>query len=1223
MGANNAIGGIGPFAFNTISGNTNIGVNVATGATGTLIQGNLIGLAQSGIDPLPNGGAGVFLDGSGTTVGGPAGADNVIANNGGPGVRVNSGTGHSILGNSIFSNGGLGIDLGAAGVTANDAGDGDSGVNNQQNFPVLTAVVGGVQGTLNSTAGAAFTVQFFGNTACDPSGNGEGQTLLGAASVTTDANGNAAIPVFAAVAGRIVTATATNTSTNDTSEFSSCVTVPSGPVTFTVTNTNDSGAGSLRQAILDANARTGTFDTIAFNIPGAAPHSIAPTSPLPVINDPVTIDGTTQPGYAGAPVVELDGTSASGGANGLWLLTDGSVIRGLVINRFGTNGAAGGAGGAGIVLQGRNNVVYGNYIGTDVTGTQPRPNRMDGIWIDSSGNRIGWVGRNVISGNGRYGIVLSSGNASGTTIQQNYIGVDATGMIAVPNAGGGIVVESASNSIGDGAVLSSGNVISGNLGSGVVLSGAGATNNNVDANLIGVNRLGTAVVGNQVDGVQISGGRNNRVGGTTAATPNVIGGNGRAGVFIDGNGSTGNVVIGNFIGTNSGGTLDLGNVVDGITINNAPNTTIGGTQAGAGNLIAGNDRNGVTVQGTFAVGVGILNNRIHSNAALGIDLAANGVTPNDAGDADTGANNLQNFPVLTGVAGGVEGTLNSTANSSFTIQFFGNAACDPSGNGEGQTLLGQTTVTANAGGTASIPMFAASAGQIVTATATNTSTGDTSEFSACVTAASSNRAPTANAGPDQGVLAGAVVQLDGGGSTDPDGNPLTYAWTLTRPAGSGTSLSSTTSAAPTFVADVPGIYTARLIVNDGLLDSTSDDVVIDAAAPRMGGLIGSYFGGTSVLDGSGLPLIPATSPTFVRADASLQFGISTSFNYRPCLLTNGGCLNASYTVRWVGRMDLLAGSYTFGLNSSDAALLMIGGASVVTNPGRHAAALAQGTFVSPAAGSYQIEVRFTTAGTTPGIDLLYQPPGGGSLTAVPAALLWSDGTFFDTAAASAWNAVSFVNPAATPSPGGVAPIDSASAIVSFLNPAPVPEPGGVAPVNASMATVSFLSPVAVPEPGGLAPIDATGAAVSFLSPAPVPEPGGPAPVSAVNASASYSNPAPVPEPGGTSPVAASGSSVGYAAGPVVTGLAPLQLSRSAGGGQLVLTGSNLQNATAVLFDGAVGISASAPSVSQDGRTVTVTVTITGAAATGLVVVTVSTPAGTSAATAASVLEIVQ
>ncbi len=223
MGANNTI------AFNMISGNTNTGVSVATGATGTVILNNLIGVAPSGTDPLPNGGHGVFLDGTGTTVGGTAGADsNQIANNGLAGVRVNSGTGHAVLRNAIFGNGGLGIDVGAGGVTPNDAGDVDTGANNLQNFPVLAGVPGGVQGTLNSTASTAFTIQYFANAACDASGNGEGQTFLGEVSVTTVANGNATLPLFNAAAGAIVTATATSAA-NDTSEFSACVTVPAAP----------------------------------------------------------------------------------------------------------------------------------------------------------------------------------------------------------------------------------------------------------------------------------------------------------------------------------------------------------------------------------------------------------------------------------------------------------------------------------------------------------------------------------------------------------------------------------------------------------------------------------------------------------------------------------------------------------------------------------------------------------------------------------------------------------------------------------------------------------------------------------------------------------------------------------------------------------------------------------------------------------------------------------
>jgi hypothetical protein len=391
----------------------------------------------------------------------------------------------------------------------------------------------------------------------------------------------------------------------------------------------------------------------------------------------------------------------------------------------------------------------------------------------------------------------------------------------------------------------------------------------------------------------------------------------------------------------------------------------------------------------------------------------------------------------------------------------------------------------------------------------------------------------------------------------------------------------------------------------------------------MSGLIGSYFGGVSQLDGGGLPIVPASSPTFVRSDLSVQFGTSRDFQYRPCLLTSSNCLNGAYTVRWVGRIDLQSGSYTFALNSSDASQLLIGGTSVVSNPGRHTAATTQGGFVSPAAGSYSIEIRFTTNGTTPGIDLLYQPPGGSSLVAVPAALLWSDGTFLDSTSASASSAVSFSNPAAPPAAGGSAPVASTGATVSFLNPAPVPEPGGTAPVASTNAAVSYTNPASVPEPGGAAPVASTNAAVSYANPAPVPEPGGTAPVAASTATVSFANPEPTIQPGGAQAVAAPSTAVGFASGPVVNSIAPLQMSRSSGGGQLTLSGSNLQNATAVSFADAPGISASAASVSADGRTVTVTVTITGAATTGLVVVTVTTPAGTSAGTATTVLEIVQ
>src|SRR5262249_19782616 len=160
-----------------------------------------------------------------------------------------------VLSNSIFSNSFLGIDINNDDVTPNDACDGDTGANNLQNFPVLTSASSAlVRGTLNSTPNTAFTIQFFSNSTCDPSGNGEGQTFVGSTAVTTNASSNASFSFPASLAlGQFITATATDPS-NNTSEFSQCRQVAGS---FTVVNTNDSGLGSLRQAILDANANPG------------------------------------------------------------------------------------------------------------------------------------------------------------------------------------------------------------------------------------------------------------------------------------------------------------------------------------------------------------------------------------------------------------------------------------------------------------------------------------------------------------------------------------------------------------------------------------------------------------------------------------------------------------------------------------------------------------------------------------------------------------------------------------------------------------------------------------------------------------------------------------------------------------------------------------------------------------------------------------------------------
>src|SRR5258708_21110941 len=171
--------------------------------------------------------------------------------------------------------------------------------------------------------------------------------------------------------------------------------------TMIVTNTNDNGVGSLRQAILDANAGTGT-NTVTFQIPGGGVHTITPSAALPSITEPVVIDGTTQSGFVGAPLIELNGTSAGSRSLGLHLATPNCIIRGLVINRFGAQG---------LLLQGFfGHVIKGNYIGTDTSGSNARPNGMQGVWIEgSSANLIGGTNaadRNLISGNGDAGVYL-------------------------------------------------------------------------------------------------------------------------------------------------------------------------------------------------------------------------------------------------------------------------------------------------------------------------------------------------------------------------------------------------------------------------------------------------------------------------------------------------------------------------------------------------------------------------------------------------------------------------------------------------------------------------------------------------------------------------------------------------------------------------------------------------------------------------------------------------
>ena len=439
-------------------------------------------------------------------------------------------------------------------------------------------------------------------------------------------------------------------------------------------------------------------------------------------------------------------------------LISGNTVDGVRIEASGASGTAGG------------NVVAGNFIGTDLSGTVPLGNGAHGVAISGEGgNRIGATGGttpegsctggcNIISANAGDGISMEVG-ANDNTVQGNRIGTDVTGSQRLGNLGNGITVTASDGNIVGGVGLRDRNIISGNNESGVRFYGA--TNNDVSGNFIGTDASGTADLGNIRAGVEITGqSTGNTIGGPEETTPggpctgrcNLIAGNG-PGIRILG-GSTGNLVQGNFIGTDWTGNAGIPNGHGVVITGGSSANTIGGETSSEGNVIAFNVGVGVWVGASFpnSTSNAILSNSIFSNGMgrVGIDLdddgnpLTGGVTPNDAGDADTGANNLQNFPVLTSATGGansitISGTLDSTAGTPFRIQFFSNSACNdvaPRDFGEGASFLGEIEVTTGSPTDPDVTFahtfqIAIPPGQFITATATDP--GDnTSEFSRCV-----------------------------------------------------------------------------------------------------------------------------------------------------------------------------------------------------------------------------------------------------------------------------------------------------------------------------------------------------------------------------------------------------------------------------------------------------------------------------------------------------------
>jgi Right handed beta helix region len=426
---------------------------------------------------------------------------------------------------------------------------------------------------------------------------------------------------------------------------------------FTVTTGADSGAGSLRQAILDANGTAGR-DAIQFSI-GTGAQTIAVTSgALPSITEQVVIDGTTQPGFSGTPLVRLTNATGSSSTPGLDVEARSSVVRGLVITGFG-DGITLGSGGA--------NTVAGNFLGVLKNGNAA-PNAIGVAIRGSDGNVVGGVtaaDRNVISGNSSDGVRI---DGSDNVVEGNYVGTDRAGAAAVPNGGSGVAITAGSGNLIGSFQDAARNVISGNA-VGVTISGSGATENTIPHDFIGTDASGEAALGNTTAGVVVDDGAND-----TRLDTNLVSGNGEQGVEIGPSGPvSGTIVTAGRIGTDEGGTVALGNGGDGVLIEG------GSTQTTVGELvISGNGGAGVHISGR-----GTSQNLVLA-VRIGTNLQGSSAIPNATGivvDGHADQNMIEQATVSGNAGDGVH--VGSATNTLIRDNFIGTAyfSRDPLGNG--------------------------------------------------------------------------------------------------------------------------------------------------------------------------------------------------------------------------------------------------------------------------------------------------------------------------------------------------------------------------------------------------------------------------------------------------------------------------------------------------------------------------------------------------------------
>ena len=763
---------------NVISGNTTDGIGITgTGATNNVVKSNIIGLDAGGINALGNGQDGVSIYAiPGNTVGGTGANDgNRIGSNVRFGVLI-SGPGaenNSIAGNFVGFN------------VNNESRSQNTGIAIYSNNNTVGGAAAGARNYVagNGNFGISVT-SVSGNTI---SGNYVGLTNTGA--VLQNFNGiyiqdatNNVIGGTAAGAGNVVSGNQIGIRLIRTNQNSATT---GNQILGNLVGTNPNGTTAIPNVIqgivlqaADSNIIGGTTANVRNIISGNTGDGLS------LQNDSKNNQVTGN--YIGTTA---DGTTAL--ANGVGAKIDGSGSTGNVIGgtATGAGNVISGNTNSGVRLQSQanNNRVEGNIVGLKADGAAALPNANGVLLLGISNNNV--IAANTVSGNTNDGITITDG-ANANRVEGNKIGTDATGMAALPNSGTGIVIlqdvnQNTVNNIIGGTAAAARNIISANLDGGAAVRGGTTTGNQISGNYVGIKADGSSALGNGVFGIAVSA-PNNTIGGATAAHRNIISGqSGITSMGINLSGAAANTLIqNNYIGTTADGSGSLpnyfgiycgtisnftfdSNLISGNTVgvsfdtvnggkiinnvfglNAAQNTALGnGTaisiyagrniQIGddngspAPNIIANSLLNGIEIYQTVSKGNTIRHNSIYNSGQLGIDLMGDGVTQNDAQDADDGPNHLQNFPVINIATTTISGSLNSTSNRTFRLEFFSSPAANASGYGEGRTFLTDQTVSTDASGNA---VFSVSnpqpLGSYISATATDLTTNETSEFSA-------------------------------------------------------------------------------------------------------------------------------------------------------------------------------------------------------------------------------------------------------------------------------------------------------------------------------------------------------------------------------------------------------------------------------------------------------------------------------------------------------------